>query len=400
MVLEKERKGGIVVAEEAMGGESEGMKEKVQRIGRSWGLGLRLVVAVVGVMVGGCAGVGENAPLKGVAMPREVTFWQPWLLYTNRAPYRALHVEVDCVEGTEPEGAWLEQVKRFLETQCDKPGGVTVRLDDRIGRAEAAESSSAALALRHIDGPPGGEAFMYVLYYDSGLNRKLKAANPQAIAFPYPCAVFVDRAYNQKGFGDNVGGEVLLHEIGHLVGTARSFTHGDGAHCRRKNCIMNEAFEYHPQRKWVSGKFTPQHEFCEDCLLDLERWRAQVPAAGLRFDGPLLVRREAAYQVYALPHAIHLHAGPAATAKREEVLAFLRAAAVGVGGPVDGVTVSGSAVGSEEEVGVGLAAAAMDPAGPVKSAAAALDRQIRKQKAASAPAAGVIPGLIPASPPS
>jgi hypothetical protein len=86
--------------------------------------------------------------------------------------------------------------------------------------------------------------------------------------------------------------------------------------------------------------------------------------------------------------------------KREEVMAFLRAAAVGRGGPVDGVTVSGSAVGPEEEVGVGLAAAAMDPAGPVKSAAAALDRQIRKQKAASAPAAGVIPGLIPASPPS
>ena len=80
-----------------------------------------------------------------------------------------------------------------------------MRLDDRIGRAEAAESSSAALALRHIDGPPGGEAFMYVLYYDSGLNRKLKDANPQAVAFAYPCAVFVDRAYNQKGFRDNVG---------------------------------------------------------------------------------------------------------------------------------------------------------------------------------------------------
>ena len=49
---------------------------------------------------------------------------------------------------------------------------------------------------------------------------------------------------------------------------------------------------------------------------------------------------------------------------------------------------------------VGLAAAAMDPAGPVKMAADALDRQIRKRKAATAPAAGVIPGLIPASPPS
>jgi hypothetical protein len=150
----------------------------------------------------------------------------------------------------------------------------------------------------------------------------------------------------------------------------------------------------------VSGKFTPQQEFCEDCLLDLERWRAQAPAAGLRFDGPLLVRREVGYQVYALPHAIHLHAGSAATVKREEVMAFLRAAAEGRGGPVDGVTVSGSAVGTEEEVGVGLALASADPAGPVKMAADALDRQIRKRKAATAPAAGVIPGLIPASPPS
>ncbi len=360
-------------------------------------LGLGLVSCQTGdVPLGLAKSSGSVNAVTGSNMPREVTFWQPWLLYTHGSPYRRIHVEVDYVEGTEPRAEWLEGIRKFLAKECSKPGGVTVRLDDRIPRARAAQLSSSAMALTYIDGPPPGEAFMYVLYYDSGLNRSLKTSNPHAVAFPYPCAVFIDRAYNQKGFGDNVGGEVLLHEIAHLVGTARSFSHGDGAHCRRRNCIMNEAFEYHPERKWVSGQFTAQQEFCPECLQDLARWRSSPPDPGLRFDGPLLVRNAGDYQVYSLPHAVHLHAGPASAANREKVLQALRAVVAAGRSNQEQFIVSASAEGSPEEVWRALQQAKADPARPVKAAAEQLDRQLGQKQAA----AGTGPALVPATPPS
>jgi hypothetical protein len=373
---------------------------------RPWPRLLRSGLALLSVLLASCQtadvplGLAKSdGPVNAVTgsnMPREVTFWQPWLLYTHGSPYRKIHVEVDYVEGTEPRQEWLEGIRRFLARECSKPGGVTVRLDDRIPRGRAAELSSSAMALTYIDGPPSGEAFMYVLYYDSGLNKALKTSNPHAVAFPYPCAVFIDRAYNQKGFGDNVGGEVLLHEMAHLVGTARSFSHGDGAHCRRRNCIMNEAFEYHPERKWVSGQFTPQQEFCPECRHDLARWRSSPPDPGLRFDGPLLVRNAGDYQVYSLPHAVHLHAGPASAANREKVLQALRAVVAARGSNQEQFIVSASAEGAPEDVWKALQQAKADPARPVKAAAEQLDRQIGQKRAAT----GSGPALVPATPPS
>ena len=366
----------------------------------------RLVGPVTALAMVACRTLGPEQPAPGVVtavtgqnLPREVTFWQPWLLYNHPAPYATLHVEVDAVAGCEPDPRWLQQLRDFLTREAGKPGGVTVRLDDVIPRSTAATLSSSALALRHIDGPDGDAAFMYVLYYDSSLNASLKTANPHAIAFPYPCAIFIDRNYNEGGFGDEVGGEVLVHEAGHLLGAARSYNHGDGAHCRRRDCIMNAAFEYSPLRKWVGGKVTPQQEFCPECRLDLARWRAMPPAAGLRFDGPLLVRDAGDYQVYALPNAVHLHAGTARALNRSQVIALIRKSVPASMQAREGFIVSGSAVGPDDAVLRGIAAAKQDPAGPVKTAAQLLEKQFQARRAA-APAMPAVPALVPASPPS
>lgn len=311
-------------------------------------------------------------------LPREITFWRPWLLYSAASPYRSLHVEVDAVEGAEPPREWLDALKRFLETQCRKPGGVRVALDDVIPRRQAAGVAPSLLALRHIDGPPPGAAFLYVLYWNSALTPGLEAANPHAVVFPYPCAVFIDRNYNEAGFGDRLGDLILVHEAGHLVGAARDPRHGDGAHCGDPDCLMGPAFFYDPSGR-IGPRRTRQTSFCPDCLADMARWRRTPAPKNLSFDGPLLVRRERGYSVLSMPNAVHLHAGDHAAAPRDELLAALRACANNANATrvQEGFLLSVTAEGEAREVLAGIEAAKRDPAGPVREAAALLERRIR-----------------------
>ncbi len=335
---------------------------------------IRLVLGMAGLVLAGCG----TAPLQNAAarpQPRELTFIQPWLLYTAASPYVSLTVEVDAVAGAEPRQEWLDELRVFLSRHCRKPGGVRVVRSDTIPQSLASRQSSAALALRYINGPPEGSAFMYVLYYNSALNPSLRTANPHAVAFPYPCAIFVDRNFNVDGFGDRLGGAVLQHEAGHLIGAARDPAHGDGAHCAKRDCLMSAAFEYNPMRRWVGLPLAPQQHLCADCLADMARSRAALPASRLSFSGPLFRRSEGAYQVLSLPGAIHLHCGPASGYSRAAVLTMLRAAAAAGLRSREGFILSAAAAGTRDEVLAAINAAAHDPAAPVRTAASMLRKK-------------------------
>ena len=303
------------------------------------------------------------------ALPQEVTFWQPWLLNSARAPYRKLHVEVDAVQGAEPPQAWLNELAGFLKTECDKPDGVRVVRSNTISLREAMSTSTTALALKYLNGPPAGSAFLYVLYYNSALNPALKTANPHAVVFPYPCAIFVDRNYNEAGFGDVLGGLILKHEAAHLVGAARNPSHGDGAHCRNRPCLMNPSFVYAPEMIALGRMPTPQTDFCPDCLADMARWRDTPAPANFRFTGPFLTRRENGYSVLTLPNTVHLHLGTGQLPVAQ-LRAAMRQAAAGHLRSREGFILSASAAGPPNEIQAALVSAIRDPAAPVRQAAA------------------------------
>ena len=302
------------------------------------------------------------------ALPQEVTFWQPWLLNSARSPYRKLHVEVDAVQGAGPPQAWLDELSGFLKMQCDKPDGVRVVRSDTISLREAMSTSTTSLALRYLNGPPAGSAFLYVLYYNSVLNPALKTANPHAVVFPYPCAILVDRNYNEAGFGDVLGGLILKHEAAHLVGAARNPSHGDGAHCRNHHCLMNPSFIYAPEMIPLGMMPTPQTDFCPDCLADMARWRSTPAPANLRFTGPFLTRRENGYSVLTLPNTVHLHL----TTEMLPLTQLREAMSQAAAGPLrsrEGFILSASASGPPEAVQAALLRAGRDPASPVRQAA-------------------------------
>ena len=302
-------------------------------------------------------------------LPQEVTFWQPWLLNSSRSPYRKLLVEVDAVQGAEPPQAWLDDLSEFLRTQCDKPDGVRIVRSDMISPQEAMSTSTTSLALKYLNGPPAGSAFLYVLYYNSALNPALKTSNPHAVVFPYPCAVLVDRNYNEAGFGDVLGGLILKHEAAHLVGAARNLSHGDGAHCRNLHCLMNPTFIYAPEMIALGMAPTPQTEFCADCLADMARWRSTPAPANLRFTGPFLTRRENGYSVLTLPNTVHLHLGPG-NLPLNELREAMRQAGAGPLRSREGFVLSASASGDPALVQSAILLAARDPASPVRQAAA------------------------------
>ena len=330
-----------------------------QAVNARLGLGLALALS-------GCASPPEG--FRKEPLPQEVTFWQPWLLNSARAPYRKLHVEVDAVQGAEPLQAWLDELSAFLKTQCDKPDGVRVVRSNTISLREAMSTSTTSLALKYLNGPPAGSAFLYVLYYNSALNPALKTSNPHAVVFPYPCAIFVDRNYNEAGFGDVLGGLILKHEAAHLVGAARNLSHGDGAHCRNRYCLMNPSFIYAPEMIALGMVPTPQTEFCPDCLADMARWRVTPAPANLRFNGPFLARRENGYSVLTLPNTVHLHLGTGMLPLNQLRDAIRQAGA----GPLrsrEGFILSASAAGPPEAVQAAILRAGRDPASPVRQAA-------------------------------
>lgn len=302
------------------------------------------------------------------ALPREVTFLQPWLLNSSSSPYRSLYVEVDAVQGAEPPQEWLDGIQHFLKTECDKPGGVRVVRSNTISAAEAAASSTSALALKYLDGPPPGSAFLYVLYYKSSLNPELKVSNPHAVVFPYPCAIFVDRNYNQAGFGDVLGGLILKHEAAHLVGAARNHSHGDGAHCRNRPCLMNPSFIYVPEMIAQGRVPTPQRDFCKDCLADMALWRTTPAPSNLRFNGPFLTRKENGYTVLTLPNTVHVHLGQGMM-PLSQLLDTMRQAGTGLLRSKEGFILSASSSGTRAQVLESVRLAGRDPASPVRQAA-------------------------------
>jgi hypothetical protein len=269
----------------------------------------------------------ENPDLSAIKL------WKPNLLFLNRAPHDSLYVEVDAVEGAEPDDTVLKALKGFLQQHCDKPAGITVVRDDVISRTAAVGYHHDALALQYLDGPPtatnSSPAFMYILYYDSNLTAdptalprrpvhkhlSLKAAsrytspeNPHVHLAPYPAAIYVDRRYLGVG-SRSFEPLAICHEAAHLLGLTKNDTHAAQLHCRTKPCLMNASINF-GLGKFILGRnpFT-QTNLCENCRADLLADAAERTPDNLRFLGPMLVRSESNYHVVSLPSEVKLFSG-------------------------------------------------------------------------------------------
>lgn len=284
-------------------------------------LGIRCIINVMFCLAVLCTGCTKQS-----IDPRSLSFWKPHLLYLQSAPCDSLYVEIDAVEGSAPGEETIETLRRCLLRHCDKPGKIQIVCNAPIPLEDARSTRPELLALRYMDGPAnpkhdGGMAYLYVLYYDSSKlsgKKYRKAVNPHAKLLPYPAAIYMDTRYIEKHNLSKHEAQLLLHEVGHILGLTWSRKRGHDwyCHCRDKSCLMNESYRVSalPFRK------ERKKELCELCIRDIEFAKTEEPDPKLKFMGPVIVRSEQDYHVLSLPAFVKLHFGPLESVKWPDVL--------------------------------------------------------------------------------
>jgi len=225
------------------------------------------------------------------------------LMYLSPEPYREIFIEIDAVEGLEPDEEMIQSLVQFLRTHCQKP--VRIVLKKPIPRDAAREVSPMALATRRVTGPPTDNvAYIYVLFHH-GTGKKAYVLSG------YRCAILVPMAGAKPSERWVLARFVLKHEAGHLMGLCRNTAHGDGIHCRNGHCLMLPR----ATAKWSISRYLLGQDpvtdrgptdLCGDCKRDILEIKNSGRDCGIEFNGPVLIRNEQGYFVGTLPTHCHL----------------------------------------------------------------------------------------------
>ncbi|MCY2932204.1 MAG: hypothetical protein NTV86_22450 [Planctomycetota bacterium] len=257
-------------------------------------------------------------------------------IYLQPGAGQVLTIEVDAVEGCQPDQAALDDLGEFLKTHTSRE--IDWVRKEPIPRSAAQGVPAKVLATRNARGLPlnanqAGGAYLYVLFYDGGN----KGPWGHTAAF-YPC-IAVDMSASSTVF-PGLGARrflslTLRHEAGHVLGLCRNPKHGNGAHCTNESCLMwARVVATVSIGKAIFGGdpvTEPPKKLCEACRADLLSIRRAAPPSGMAFTGPFLVRKEEQYTVASLPAFHYLDLG-GPKGSWEELLSVARREYEAVGG--------------------------------------------------------------------
>ena len=182
----------------------------------------------------------------------------------------------------EPGTSSINKLKSFLEERLNKPGGITISLDDEIvspGIDSLTANQVYELEQEHRDRFTSGTTLAaYFLFLDNSYERE----NVLGIAyFNTSMAIFEETILdNTGGFGQpsatTVESSVLMHEFGHILGLVDNGSpavqdHVDeenGSHCDVESCLMYWAIQTTDLMGNLMGGSIP--ELDEQCLHDLQ----------------------------------------------------------------------------------------------------------------------------------
>lgn len=210
--------------------------------------------------------------------------------YLDAGAAKSLLVEIDYVEGTSPRPRSIGTLLKQIDLYLDKPGGVEVVLDDLIPRDEWREDPRAirqiAYRYRSQEAPEGGTV-LHILY-GPGYRKYRGFAWPrwtmQEDDPDYGAGLMVVLQDRLKPIAWVTGvkqeSNVLVHELGHLLGLATNPGHSTKAHCTNAHCLMYDGVD--ARTFWLyffPTLFTGYLplDFCSDCRQDLYGPWAGVP---------------------------------------------------------------------------------------------------------------------------
>lgn len=196
--------------------------------------------------------------------------------------YTSLTIEVDYVEGFQPSQAALNNLKSFLEARLNKPGGISITLDDMISspggspyssqeafdiekenRDTYSQGNTLAAYFLILDGQAEQENVLGFAYFNTSMALLGGTIESNSGGFNQPSKETVETA-------------VLQHEFGHILGlvnngTAAVQNHEDQnneAHCNVDSCLMYFAVRTSDFMNNLTGGNVP--ELDAQCIQDLQ----------------------------------------------------------------------------------------------------------------------------------
>lgn len=203
--------------------------------------------------------------------------------FLSSATYDSLLIEVDYVDGHAPSTSALDTMVERFESILDKPGGITVQVDDVIpdqGAPAWTTSGTRSLETRYRDNyrnPDTGVAVLHMLYVDG--HSASDTENGRVLGFAYQgSSIVMFEESMEASSGGLLAGEieptVLIHEVGHQLGLTNIGTpmvaphedHDHNGHCDNDQCIMYWAAE---TSNIVDFLLSTEPDFDDPCLNDL-----------------------------------------------------------------------------------------------------------------------------------
>lgn len=196
--------------------------------------------------------------------------------------FTSLSIEIDFVEGFQPSQAALNNLEAFLKQRLNKPGVVSVSLDDAISSPQNSSFTTDEiyeLEQDHRDTYSEGNT---IAAYFIILDGAYEIENVLGVAY-----LNTSMALFEEVIRDNTGGlgqpsastveaSVLMHEFGHIlglvnIGTGAVQAHEDAeneAHCNVESCLMYWAIQTTDLMGNLTGGDIP--ELDSQCIQDLQ----------------------------------------------------------------------------------------------------------------------------------
>lgn len=231
--------------------------------------GLLIIATIVAFSLAGCRKDRvENGPFAIEAKD-----------FLTSKKYEKLQVEVCYVDGHSPKQESLDQLKAFLESRLNKPGGITFKykIISSPGQGSFDQNDLEDIEKNNrTDYSRKDMLVAFVFFADAPYS----SGNVLGLAYgSTSCAIF------EKTVEDNSGGfgqptqevletTVLEHEFGHLIGLVDNGTDmvtahaSDGHHCNDSNCLMYYAVETLDFIGNLVGGEVPQLD--AHCIADLQ----------------------------------------------------------------------------------------------------------------------------------
>ena len=175
----------------------------------------------------------------------------------SAAKYTTINIQIQYMPGYQPDATAISNVTAYLNTLCNKPGGITITQSQIAGSGDTLNPEKVGIIERqNRTAYTNGSTIAFYILITDGYDT-----SGTVLGFAYrntSICLFGKNIFNNSGglsepSREALESSVLEHELGHMMGLVNLGTpmvadHQDyahGNHCNNKQCLMYYSIELH-----------------------------------------------------------------------------------------------------------------------------------------------------------